>query len=114
MEDIFVATIETAGDKVRSEEVTSEEMICPNCGSSITGTYCSICGQERRQSIVSVGEFIREVAGEFLAFDSRALRTIPLLTLRPGKLSSLYLEGKRQAYLSPIRLYLGLAFIAFF
>ena len=46
--------------------------------------------------------------------DSKIFRTLGVLVFQPGKLTTAYLEGKRQRYVSPVRLYLVLFAIALF
>lgn len=56
---------------------------------------------------------MREWLGNVLAFDSRALRTLKPLVLRPGQLTVSYLAGRRVRYVPPLRLYLFLSVLLF-
>lgn len=56
---------------------------------------------------------IFDALGAFFAFDSKAIRSIPRLLFQPGKLTTEYLEGKRETYLAPFRLYLFISIILF-
>jgi hypothetical protein len=53
-----------------------------------------------------------ELLSEWLSLDSKLLRSLRAL-LRPGRLSELYLEGKRAPFLRPFRLYLMATLILF-
>jgi hypothetical protein len=75
--------------------------------------FCPACGQ-------SVKEFSRpwlEIAGELLVetldFDGRMFHSFRLLLTRPGFLSQEYINGKRVAYTSPIRIYLVISLVFF-
>lgn len=85
---------------------------CENCGEVAGPEFCSHCGQEvepRRGPLLEVGS---ELLSEWLSFDSRLLRSLRALA-RPGKLSELYLAGKRAPYLRPFRLYLLASLVLF-
>lgn len=83
------------------------ESQCGNCGASLQGRWCSLCGQkvlsehDRRFRHV-LGQF----AHELLHIDGKLLRTLGALLFRPGLPSQAYLDGRRVAYLSPIGLFL--------
>ena len=77
---------------------------CPNCGESVTQNFCPSCGQtadDRRGPLFGLlGDFF----AEFFSIDGRHLRTAAMLW-RPGRLTQLYLEGKRASYVPPVRVY---------
>jgi hypothetical protein len=85
---------------------------CENCGSTLTGHYCSQCGQA---AIDYRGSF-RHVIGEILEtydINSKIFGTAGLLVTRPWALTNEYLSGKRVRHLNPFKLYL-FASIGFF
>ena len=85
---------------------------CLNCGADTGPGFCPHCGQEaeiRQGPLLEVG---REILSDWLSLDSRLLRSLRAL-LRPGRLSELYVEGKRAPYLRPFRLYLLASLILF-
>lgn len=87
--------------------------MCPNCSASVTGGYCAECGQKVIQvDELTLGHFGRQVAEEVGAFDFKTVRSLVSL-LRPGGLTSEYLAGRRQRYLSPLRVYFLAAAIFF-
>jgi hypothetical protein len=52
-------------------------------------------------------------AASFYGFDSKFFRTFQYLLIRPGKIVVDYLEGKRERYFHPARMYVFLSFIFF-
>jgi len=54
-----------------------------------------------------------ELIEHHLLLDSKTVRTLALLMLRPGRLTRAYIEGRRVRYVSPLRLYM-FSSIAFF
>lgn len=85
---------------------------CLNCGTAVELEFCPACGQRRgdhRRSVWSlVGDFFRET----LELDGRLGRTLRAM-LRPGRITREYNEGKRQRYVSPVRLYLFISVVLF-
>lgn len=87
--------------------------LCLNCGADLPGAFCPDCGQRDQPLQQPAGVFIREAISEYFGIDGRLWRSIGLLLFRPGALTVAYLEGRRQQYLRPLRLYLT-ATLAFF
>jgi hypothetical protein len=86
---------------------------CLNCGTAITGPYCSQCGQAthpHRSLLHMIEEFLHGI----LHFDTKAWRTLPMLAFRPGTLTRDYVYGKRARYISPLALFLFTVFFMFF
>jgi hypothetical protein len=86
--------------------------LCRNCEQSVAGRYCASCGQETADD-PTFGRMMRDFAAEVINLDSRGWRTVALLFARPGFLSAEYRAGRRQRYLSPMRVYL-VASVVFF
>jgi hypothetical protein len=84
----------------------AEPPVCLNCGEKLLGPYCWQCGQ----GAVDHRRPLRELAGNFfedvLNLDSRLLRAVGPLLLRPGFLTREYLAGRRARYAPPLRLFL--------
>lgn len=91
-----------------------KENICLNCGATVTGRYCSKCGQENRDPRESFGELLYHFFSDFTHFDSKLFSTIKYPLFRPGFLTTQYLAGKRMSYLHPIRMYIFISFLYFF
>ncbi len=87
--------------------------VCLNCGTTLTGQYCGDCGQRATTRLISVWQLLREAFGDLLEIDSRIWRTLIPLTVRPGKLTRDYLEGRRARFMPPFRTYLVLSIIFF-
>lgn len=81
---------------------------CLNCGQILDRdeNYCPECGQINDTRKISVGVFIHTLLSGFYSFDSRFIRTIVPLILRPGKVSAEYIAGKRTYYNNPFQLLL--------
>src|SRR5690606_38849731 len=75
--------------------------------------FCSKCGPrhgETRQPVpMLVGHFAEDSTHSYTAF----WRTLKHLLFRPGRLTRIYLEGKRQQYVPPVKLYIFISFITF-
>jgi hypothetical protein len=85
---------------------------CPNCGEPVTGNFCASCGQAARSRRGPLSVLLTDFATEFFALDGRNLRTAVNLWI-PGRLTQLYLEGKRASYTPPVRIYLVTSLIFF-
>jgi hypothetical protein len=88
---------------------------CPNCAAVLRGQYCAACGQQRIDPReLSARHFFSELADEVatLGVKLRTLRTLGTLFV-PGKLTTEFLAGRRQPYLSPLKLYFVCAAIFF-
>lgn len=86
---------------------------CPNCGTEITGHFCSHCGQSSKDLKRPFIGLFRDMLGDVLSFDGRLWRTLPALMLRPGHITRAYIDGKRMRYVPPFRLFL-IASVLFF
>ncbi|WEF31534.1 DUF3667 domain-containing protein [Pseudoduganella chitinolytica] len=100
------ATIEAAGH----HDVPSN---CRNCGAAVSGHYCAQCGQETRLHMPSLGEFVHEFVGHYVAVEGRLWGSLGRLLFRPGALTNEYLAGRRRRYVEPLRLYLSLSILFF-
>jgi hypothetical protein len=86
---------------------------CPNCSHSVSGPYCSQCGQKTLVETPTLWEFIHEYLHHYVAIDGTLTRTLKLLIARPGKLTTEYLAGRRASYIKPLQLYLTISFVFF-
>lgn len=92
---------------------SSHRAACANCATALEGKFCHSCGQKAHlhKSLLHLGE---EVLHGVLHFDSKGLRTLPMLAMRPGTLTRLYIDGHRTRYVSPLALFLFMVFTMFF
>jgi hypothetical protein len=86
---------------------------CSNCGTALSGRYCSSCGQRADTAAHTVGHFFHEAIEAFTHFDSRLWGTLRPLLRRPGFLTREYFAGRRARYLPPLRLYLIMSVLFF-
>jgi hypothetical protein len=86
---------------------------CQNCGSPLSGPYCSACGQHDVDYHRSVWPILEDSLEGFLHFDGKFFRTVRWLFTRPGFLTNEFNAGKRSSYTQPIRLYIFASFLYF-
>jgi len=86
---------------------------CANCGYGLTGPFCAACGQSVESIKRPALELMEHALETLFDFDSRGLRSLGLLFMRPGRLTALYLQGKRARFVPPIRLYLFASLVFF-
>ncbi len=84
---------------------TTSSALCRNCGAEVRACFCESCGQKVHEHHGSLWSLLTELLSEWFALDGRLLSSLRAL-LRPGSLTIAYLEGKRVAFLAPLRLYL--------
>ena len=95
--------------------VSAPPIRCTECGTELSGNYCQNCGMKKLDHhSLALRHFLPHALHELLHLDSKIFRTLGVLVFRPGRLTTAYLEGKRQRYISPVRLYLVLFAIALF
>lgn len=88
---------------------------CPNCGTITTGRYCPDCGQKRLEpGELSLRHFFAQFLNALFHLDSRLLRSLGLLVIRPGRLLSDYLAGRRVRHTAPLILFLVANLLYFF
>jgi predicted amidophosphoribosyltransferase len=71
---------------------------CRNCDAPAPGNYCPACGQETSLHPPSVGEFIHEFIGHYVAIESTLVQTLWALVAKPGKLTVDYLAGRKRRF----------------
>jgi hypothetical protein len=91
---------------------------CLNCGKQLIAKdkFCSECGQKNIQPKIPFKVFISEFFQDYFTFDSRLLRSIIPLLIKPGYLTSQYTAGKRANFIPPLRVFIftSIAFFIFF
>jgi uncharacterized protein DUF3667 len=86
---------------------------CRNCRATLTGPFCSQCGQRDVDYHQSIGTVFRDFLDSFLAFDSKVIQTLWLLLSRPGELTLRFLQGQQIRFLNPIRFYVSVSLVFF-
>jgi len=80
--------------------------VCLNCGTPLSGRYCSACGQEDRPVAPTLRVVLGDAWGAITNLEGRILQSLGLLFFFPGFLTQEYLAGRRARWVSPVRLYL--------
>lgn len=90
----------------------THETNCLNCGATLTGPYCSQCGQHAHVHR-TLSAFFDDFLHGVLHFEGKIWRTLPLLVWKPGELTRRYIDGQRSSFVSPIALFLFTVFLMF-
>lgn len=85
---------------------------CRNCGRPAGPRFCGHCGQRVEERRLPVHVLLWDLVAEWLSVDGKVLRTLRALA-RPGRLTHLYLAGKRAPYVRPMRLYVVASVVLF-
>ena len=94
--------------------VSHEGQHCANCGTPLAGAFCHECGQSVHSVLQPVHHMTEETVETLLHVDSRIVRTLPALFLKPGFLTLEYFAGRRMRYIAPFRLMFVLCLLSFF
>ena len=86
--------------------------LCLNCGTRLIGEHCHRCGQSAHVHR-TIGAIGHELLHGVFHFEGKAIRTLPLLFLRPGELTRRYVAGERARFVSPLALFLFTVFLMF-
>jgi len=88
---------------------------CLNCGHplDISDKYCPNCSQANSTKKLTLKDFVDEFFSGLINYDSKLLKTLYALLLRPGRITKDYVNGKRITYTNPFRFLLSLAFLYF-
>ncbi|SDL98570.1 DUF3667 domain-containing protein [Kriegella aquimaris] len=88
---------------------------CLNCGHplKLNDKFCPNCSQANSTKKLSLNDFFSEFFANYLSYDSRFLRTLSTLLIRPGQITKDYINGKRVSYTNPFRFLLSLSIIYF-
>jgi len=86
---------------------------CANCGAVLTGRFCSVCGQREEPRVPTIWSVLGEFTNEVFGVESKFWRSFRHLIFKPGQLTLTFLLGRRQLYMSPLRLYLLLSIATF-
>lgn len=90
---------------------TGEKQQCRNCDTPFVGHFCPQCGQSSKDINRPLRFISEEFLGTLFAFDTRFWRSLSAVVLRPGWLVKDLIEGRRQRYMPPFRMYV---FVSFF
>jgi hypothetical protein len=90
----------------------TQETHCLNCGTTLVGGYCHVCGQHSHVHR-TLSAFFHDLLHGVLHFEGKIWRTLPLLAWKPGQLTRRYIDGQRAKFVSPIALFLFSVFLLF-
>jgi hypothetical protein len=79
----------------------------------LAGPFCHRCGQDAVELRAPLRTLGRDALGDLLTLDSRILRTLGPLLVRPGYLTGEWTAGRRVPYVPPLRLYVFVAALFF-
>lgn len=88
--------------------------LCTNCGTDLRGLFCSHCGQAAKSRRGPILQVTKEFADDIFSIDSKVIKSLSVLLVKPGVLSQQFLNGKRASVLPPVRLYLVMSILFFF
>jgi hypothetical protein len=86
---------------------------CANCGDVLAGAYCSRCGQRAIDLHRPFSALVSDAVGDVLNLDTRLIRTLRPLMLKPGAVAKGYIAGRRASHVPPLKSYLIAALIFF-
>ena len=92
---------------------TTKNKTCDNCHQTVSGEFCSHCGQSLDSTLKYFWVVILHLLDDIFSFDSRACRTVWPLMFRPSFLTKEYFAGRRVHYVTPLRLYLFISIVFF-
>ena len=80
---------------------------CVSCGAPLSGAYCAQCGERRPdRSQLKISTFLHRTFEEVADFEhSKLIRTLRILFLRPGYLTTEFVRGAVKPYIGPVKLY---------
>lgn len=97
----------------KSRAATESGQTCMNCNVPLTGPYCHICGQKDDDLRRPFWTFLQALLDDIFSSDSRLIKSLILLVLVPGGLTRAYVQGRRAAFVPPIRAYLVMSIVFF-
>ncbi len=77
-------------------------MSCINCGTEISGKFCTNCGQRTTVKRITFKDTWLDFWAQVYGFDGLFLRTIRDLTIRPGVVAKTVISGNRVSYYGPV------------
>lgn len=88
---------------------------CLNCNTSldISEKYCHFCGQLNSTKKITIKDFFEEFFSNFYAYDSKLRNTFFFLFSKPGFVAKQIVDGKRQTFANPFRLFLSIIIMFF-
>ena len=95
---------------------TAASTHCRNCNTFLgdpPGKFCPGCGQDTVNHPPTFWEFVHEFITHYVALEGKLWKTLWLLFFKPAELTREYRQGRKQRYISPLRLYITASFLFF-
>ena len=70
-----------------------KETNCLNCGTTVIGAYCHVCGQEKLEPKESLWYLIVHFFNDVTHFDGKFFSSLKDILFKPGFLSKEYMKG---------------------
>jgi hypothetical protein len=86
---------------------------CEDCGTPLSGPYCSKCGQHDVDYNRSFLHIIEDALEGVLHLDGKFFRSARYAVTRPGFLTTEFIAGRRTRYTQPLRFYFFASFLLF-
>ena len=88
---------------------------CLNCNTplDVSEKYCHFCGQLNSTKKLTILDFLEEFFSNFYAYDSKIRNTFVFLFSKPGFVAKQIVNGKRQTFANPFRLFLSISLLLF-
>lgn len=87
---------------------------CKSCHNQFTGNYCNNCGEKVRvASDRTFKSFINDIVRAITLADNKFARTLWLIIVRPGFVSTEIANGRTVRYMSPIQVFFVLNLVYF-
>jgi len=87
---------------------------CKTCGAPVNDRYCGACGEKRlTPEDHTLNHYLGALLNAFTFADSKLWNTLKAVVLRPGELSSAYMDGRRVKYMRPVAFFFLANFIYF-
>lgn len=92
----------------------SKTVPCKSCGQAVAGRYCSACGEKvLTPDDHTLKHYLGALLNAFTFAESKLWNTLKALVLRPGELSTAYMDGRRVRYMRPVAFFFLANFIYF-
>lgn len=99
--------------RLDTDRVT-EPHVCGSCGAIALSKFCAECGEPvSAHRDLSISHFLKHALHDLTHFDTRFVRTMQLLVVKPGELTVRAVEGRSRAVMKPFQLFLVLNLVFF-
>ncbi|MEL4309020.1 DUF3667 domain-containing protein [Joostella sp. CR20] len=88
---------------------------CLNCELPLEKSdgYCPNCGQINSTKKLTLLDMLEEFMSSILSYDSKLHKTLAALILKPGKITTEFVSGKRAKYTNPFRFFFSVTLLYF-